>query len=282
MKINAPPGQGILSTTDNAENLLLQSMPYKNYTIETRVFVDPIDNFQGAGLLIYQDDSNFLQLIRAFCEGPNLQPCIGNAIYFDHEEEGQFIGPNYAIPLDTPSGTFLRIKVRGDKYTGYVSSDGNDWVRVGSHTFNTSRAPIKAGLVASGAVAMDFSADFDYFLVDAKGNARFPIVGSWTGIDNYDGSIQTIRFKNEKSGRFPVNYYDDGASYCGVDDDGPIYSMKLSGYALRTEPLGDTYQIFLSGKCPHKGPTYSGEILHYFDPLSDTLSDEMGNTYERE
>ncbi len=60
------------------EDLLLRAGAEGNLTIETHVLFEPSRNFQLAGLVIFQDGSNFLQLGRAFCDLADI--CVGNGI----------------------------------------------------------------------------------------------------------------------------------------------------------------------------------------------------------
>ncbi|HSR46626.1 MAG TPA: hypothetical protein VLL77_01440, partial [Anaerolineales bacterium] len=67
------PGDGFLyiassSFPTGGENLLLRSGAEGNFTIETHILFEPTVNYQIAGLVIYQDEANFLQLGRAYCE----------------------------------------------------------------------------------------------------------------------------------------------------------------------------------------------------------------------
>ena len=79
--------------TNTTKNVLLQPAPAGDFEIQTRVLFAPTENIQTAGLIIYQDDDNYLALIRGFCGfGP---PCAGNALYFDHEEQGQTMGSTF-------------------------------------------------------------------------------------------------------------------------------------------------------------------------------------------
>src|SRR5215213_11484173 len=52
--------QGYVSSHTNT-NLLLRPAPAGNFQIETQMTFSPEDNFQFAGLIIYESDSNFIQ-----------------------------------------------------------------------------------------------------------------------------------------------------------------------------------------------------------------------------
>ena len=63
-------------------NLPLVAPPKGDYQMETLVEFNPTANFQLAGLIVYQDDYNYVKFGKAFC---NLEgSCLGNGIYFDN------------------------------------------------------------------------------------------------------------------------------------------------------------------------------------------------------
>ena len=156
---------------NNMENLLLQSAPLNNFMIETKVYLQPIDNFQGAGLLIYEDDDNRLSLIRAYCDQPS-PICEGNAIYFDKEALGVAAGDNYPTNTTAPDVVYLRILRDGNLFTGYYSEDGHNWNLIGTHELipdpGSLLGTLRIGLMAgqnNGPIVPLRPADFDYFLL---------------------------------------------------------------------------------------------------------------------
>lgn len=157
-------------------NLLVQDAPLNDYEIQTRLMFTPTENFQIAGLLVYQDDNNFLTLGRAFCDA-SIPGCVGNGIYFDHKEDGDLIGSNYAMTTAVPGEAYLKLVRHGMDYTGYVSADGNQWTLVGVHTVTIN--PTKVGLRVSNQITGDseIAADFDFFgLIDKPARQYLPLV----------------------------------------------------------------------------------------------------------
>ncbi len=157
---------GLLGPGGDAKNLLVRDAPVGGFEIETRVFFTPTENFQIAGLLVYQDDDNFLMLGRAYCGF--VPPCVGNGIYFDHEEQGNFVGSNYAMTTTLLGEAYLRIVRHGTVYTGYVSENGTNWTLVGAHTVVSGLVPSKVGLAAEPSYqdVTEIPADFDYLRLD--------------------------------------------------------------------------------------------------------------------
>lgn len=154
------------------ENILLRHAPEGNFEIKTRVVFTPYSNFQGAGLIVYQDDNAALFFRRAMCYLPSLPGvCVGNGLYFDHysreagvPEAGYSIGPNFAMQTVNPSEVYLRLTREGRVYTAYYSEDGETWITVGRH--ESDLFPFYVGLIATGAFEHPAEADFDFFTLE--------------------------------------------------------------------------------------------------------------------
>ena len=56
----------LYQTTNTAENLLLRNAPAADWSIKTKLTFNPGSNNQQAGLLVYQDDNNYLKLVRCY------------------------------------------------------------------------------------------------------------------------------------------------------------------------------------------------------------------------
>ena len=141
----------------------------RDFTIETMVVFRPTADFQGGGLLVYQDDNNCLTAIRAFCDlgGPI---CVGDGFYSDLVVGGVWESPNYATEIPafsaaapTAVAVWLRISREGTIYNVYYSLNGLDWTLVGSHVANFRN--VRVGLTAGNNQAGDpaTTASFDYF-----------------------------------------------------------------------------------------------------------------------
>ena len=141
---------------------LLRQPPEGDFEISTRVRINPTSNFQSAGLTIYQDNENVINLVRGFCSLPGTRDaCIGKGIYFDKTLAGAWGWSNF--PTETGSEeSYLKIRREGNRYTGYYSEDGETWIEIGTHTADFD--PIRIGLTA-GASSYAINADFDYFML---------------------------------------------------------------------------------------------------------------------
>jgi cytochrome c len=157
---------GLLYSSNNAKNVLVQNAPTAGFEIQTRLLFTPTEDYQQAGLLVYQDDDNFLMLIRLYCS-PSPPLCVGNGIYFYHEVQGTPIGSSFPTTTTAPDEAYLRLVRDGEVYTGYVSEDGVDWTMLGQHTVSAGFMPAKIGVFASAGIqeAAEIPADFDFFSV---------------------------------------------------------------------------------------------------------------------
>lgn len=142
-------------------NLLVREVASDNFQIVTHLLFTPTSNFQFAGLLVYQDDENLIQLGRAYCNLPNT--CVGNGIYFDMVQSGQGIGPNFETNTQLVDEAYLRIDKVGLLFTGYYSEDGENWIAIGEHDF--FMADPKVGLIAGQSNVEGRFALFDYFSI---------------------------------------------------------------------------------------------------------------------
>jgi regulation of enolase protein 1 (concanavalin A-like superfamily) len=142
-------------------NVALQPPAQGNYEMETMVDFTPQQNFQLAGLIVYQDDDNFLKLGRAYCDSASL--CIGNGIYFDFKNSGYPDKSNFATPTNNPSLIFLQLRKTASSYVGYLSEDGENWTIVGEHVSEIH--PVGIGLYAGQSCGGSLPADFDFLSI---------------------------------------------------------------------------------------------------------------------
>ncbi len=153
----------VLDSAGRSRNLLVRDVPSENFQITTHVFVKPTSNFQGAGLLVYQDDKTAVSLTRAYCNTKNV--CVGNGVYFDRFENGNWIGSNFGTDTQLKDEAYLRIDKEGSLFTAYYSDDGANWQVIGQHeVFITDP---KVGLTNGGSHIVGAIALFDYFGLQA-------------------------------------------------------------------------------------------------------------------
>jgi cytochrome c len=154
------------SSSDTASgNLLLRSVASGDFTLTTRVFFEPNTNWQFAGLVIYQDTTNYLQFGRAFCSSSEETPsCAGNGIYFDNAQNNLHVSENFATRIDNPKEVYLRLERKGENVKGSYSSDGKTWTEIGTHQISADFQVNGVGLAASQDINLGgITADFDFF-----------------------------------------------------------------------------------------------------------------------
>ena len=142
-------------------NILVRDAPTGDFEISTSLQFAPASNYQVAGLIVFQDQSNALQFGRAFCDVPGA--CVGDGIYFDNFENGSVTGSNYRTAY-RGEVLYLRLQRTGNAYSGYFSENGEQWTKIGEHVRDFSQA--RVGLIAAQAPT-PIPALFDYFTVNA-------------------------------------------------------------------------------------------------------------------
>jgi len=123
----------LVGSSNNARNFVVQPVnPTADYTITTRMTfpsgtaaVTPLG--QTAGLLVYQDDSNFIYLGRVL-----QSPAAGGlapALQFVQETNGVDLVNSLPDPVSNPS-IYLRISKTGTQYAAFYSTDNVNFVPV--------------------------------------------------------------------------------------------------------------------------------------------------------
>lgn len=177
LRLTMTADSGILCALNKHQNLLLMKKSIRegsDFTAETMVIFDPQQDFQGAALLAYQDDDNFVAVDRGYCDPA--YGCVGDGVYFDEETDGCcFCIPGFrtAVPLFDAAGSvgvevpvWLRITREGFVYSAYFSLNGRDWNLIGSHAVpNLTNVRIGITTYASGTGNLGPIADFDYVSV---------------------------------------------------------------------------------------------------------------------
>jgi beta-xylosidase len=129
-------------------NYLYTTMPSNLSEVMTRMYFEPTENFQFAGIMLYKDSQNSLQFGRAFC-GYSPPGCTnGTGIYFDYVRNGKMVGSNFATAIPyTGDADFLRLVKIGTYYYGFYSTNGGIWTLIGKH--RVTFTPLYLGLRAS-------------------------------------------------------------------------------------------------------------------------------------
>lgn len=146
------------------ENILLRQVPEGNFELETRLDFRPVENFQFAGLIIFESAANFIQFGRAFC-GFTPEPCVGDGYYIDNTVGGGLTPENFSTAAPQVDVVYLRLRREGNTYTAYASEDGTTWQLIGSHI--SEMKPLLVGLVSGQAnQSVPKPAQFDFFIIN--------------------------------------------------------------------------------------------------------------------
>lgn len=127
-----------------------------DFKVETKVTINPVEIYQGAGLLLWQDENNYVRLERTLVNGINwIYRIDGNY---------QTLEISYANSI-----TYLQMQLMGERLTSSYSEDGLTWTEIASVNFvNPGEKLVGLDLINEWQDAT-IQADFDYFyLGDCK------------------------------------------------------------------------------------------------------------------
>ncbi|MCD4654770.1 DUF1349 domain-containing protein [bacterium] len=164
MDLKKYPGKLHLSTSNQQHNLyevynfdaprLLLSSMHDNFSIVTQVKIPQGKNYQGAGLLLWQNNRNYVRLefAHGFTRtGPHLLWCT-------HGNHGG------GDERDAPGSSYLKLTKTGTSVRAAFSENGVEWKEIGSVIYIRTDLPMKTGLaLVNGTEGEWWSADFDFF-----------------------------------------------------------------------------------------------------------------------
>ena len=198
MRIQAETGD-MYTTTQTGKNILLQT-PAEDWTVEAKLIfnVRPHVSYQQGGLMVYQDDSNFVKLDWEYNgNSTRIQQIhqVSNAV-----QNTASVSANSIIASSGPNTNtvWFRIVKNGTTYTSYFSADGITFTQLAQRTATYS--PVKVGLYSNegSGTATDLFVSFDYFRLTNSGQV---IKG-----------LQTITFPSISDKTFGVDDFDPGAT----------------------------------------------------------------------
>jgi len=134
---NNPGWLDIMSAAGNmflgtVENLLLRPAPDGDFEIETRLKFQPTNNYQLAGLVIYESDANNVHFDRGFCDAP-YPTCVDDGYYIIMATGGEENPEYYPVSAPDNDTVWLRFRREGNTFTAYASEDGANWQIIGTH-----------------------------------------------------------------------------------------------------------------------------------------------------
>jgi len=134
--------------------------PYNgNFALETLVEFDPQEIYQGAGLLVWQDENSFLRIEFGF---GGMGGEAKNAV-FVKQEEGSLILVNGVDLPNTVESIELRLQRDGNQFTAWYRQVGGSWQEIGS-TELILNPTVDVGITQiTQYTTSEISGDFDYF-----------------------------------------------------------------------------------------------------------------------
>lgn len=114
--------------------------------------------YNGAGLLVFGDERNYVLLQRAVLTAGGKNSHYAN---FEVRENGKLLrfGQPQDLPLDPTSATWLRLERRGDQILGSVRQEEGAWVCLPDKTAHLPKKTM-VGVVAINASSRQFSPRF--------------------------------------------------------------------------------------------------------------------------
>lgn len=188
LTLTTEPGD-VSEKSNNAKNMLLQSAN-NDWTIETKLLCSrtPLQP-ENAGVIVYQDDDNFLKLMfRAVIKTRRQNGIQPGSIDLLIEENGIAKSMKWVDikePVTDGKDLYLKLEKKGSIYTAYYSRDGVKFDLLA--TANIMLKNIKAGLIACDGVVTQsmtstfyfdkstnklptpFDVSFDYFRITNSG-----------------------------------------------------------------------------------------------------------------
>jgi regulation of enolase protein 1 (concanavalin A-like superfamily) len=132
-----------------------------DFTIETKIEFNPQETYQGAGLLIWQDENTFMRL--EFGYGG--MGGVAKNVVFCVQEFG-VLGVVSALDLpDTLTSIELRMQREGNQFRAWYRQAGGTWQEVGS-TERSLSSTVNIGITQINQyTTTEISSDFDYVKV---------------------------------------------------------------------------------------------------------------------
>jgi len=203
LTIETAPGD-IYQTEDSAHNILLERAPSGNFIEATKVALRPTEDYQQAGLLLWQSHDAYFRLTAEYnsgvdmtewakqtdvtspyagfsCSGypPNTCPVYGSGFL-----EVPGFSPAAKAVGGSGTWTWLRIVKVGDLVSAYTSINGKSWSPGATYNLDGFKkaSPLYIGLIAVAAGApTQVPAHFAYVHVYRLANTSAPAAGQGAG-----------------------------------------------------------------------------------------------------
>jgi regulation of enolase protein 1 (concanavalin A-like superfamily) len=160
LRLTVPDGNDLAGVANfDAPRLLIPQSG--NFMLETSLEFDPQEMYQGAGLLVWQNEDTFLRL--EFGYG-GMGSEIKN-IAFLMQEQGDLILVESVELADATKKVELRLQRLGKQFNAWYRLSGGIWQKAGSTELAISQT-IEAGIIqVTQYTSTSISSDFDYFRI---------------------------------------------------------------------------------------------------------------------
>ena len=155
LRLKIPSGKDLYGENRTAPRLL--KAVSGDFEIETKVKFDPQDSYQGAGILIFRNDNNYLRLERGFGGLGGGE----SGIRFDKREDE--IYEAIATPDKFPTEAKeveLKIRRLGKEFTAFWRTPDGVWKEVGKYASSYPET-VQVGIIGCN-TAQEITAEFAY------------------------------------------------------------------------------------------------------------------------
>jgi RHS repeat-associated protein len=217
LTINTEYGE-LLNRDNNMKNILLRQAPAGDWTISAKIDGQFAQSYEQAGLIVYQDDDNFISIEPKYDYGEKML-CW-------KETSGQPSG-EYFHNIKIPNPCFVKIIKLGNDYQCLYSADNTNWQLVKLWQ-NINFTNIKVGLFGSNGFSyqrppFQGSVQFDWF--NLEGDFRQPGGGNFVTVDGTEpGEIVAVKIEEQKANGLLTNWTTDSNGL----NDGLLFTRSLS------------------------------------------------------
>jgi regulation of enolase protein 1 (concanavalin A-like superfamily) len=155
LRMNVPSGKDLFGESRTAPQLL--KAVTGDFEIETKVTFDPREVYQGAGLLVFRNDNNYIRLERGFGGVGGGE----NGVRFDKREDEVFepVATQEKFPTDAKT-VELKLRRAGKVFTAFWRLPEGEWKEVGKYESGYPET-VQVGLIACN-TAEEIPVEFAY------------------------------------------------------------------------------------------------------------------------
>lgn len=211
--------------------VLLRWTALDNFELVTRLEFAPSANFQHAGIVAYQDDDNYVSILRAYCDAEN---CSGDGAYLDNDQafiRGELFDNNVG---DLPAGqpVLLRLVRQGDHYSAFWRPDDGEWILVAETeaALDHPKLGIYANSSKAGAPSIPAQFEFIEFIDEGIGERR--ALSAWTVVVPPGEPLRLAIFTSQSGIAGPISRAMVAAAELAIADFGSMHGfpIELVGY----------------------------------------------------